>query len=64
MKSLLLCFLISSTAFAGLYDIKEKSIDGKEFNMDSLKGKPVLFVNIASQCGYTPQMTELEALHQ
>jgi glutathione peroxidase len=64
MKSLLLCLFISSTAFAGLYDIKEKSIDGKEFNMDSLKGKPVLFVNIASQCGYTPQMTELEALHQ
>lgn len=64
MKALFLGLIFSASAFAGFYDVKEKSINGKEFNMDSLKGKPVLFVNIASQCGYTPQMTDLEALHQ
>lgn len=64
MKSLILCLFISTAAFAGFYDVKEKSISGQEFKMDSLKGKTVLVVNIASQCGYTPQMTDLEALHQ
>ena len=64
MKMLFLCLFFSTAAFAGFYDVKEKSIDGKEFKMDSLKGKTVLVVNIASQCGYTPQMTDLEALHQ
>lgn len=46
-------------------DISETSIDGKKFEVDeNLKGKTVLFVNIASQCGYTTQMTDLEALYQ
>ncbi len=64
MKWLVLSVLISASAFAGFYDVKEKSIDGKELSMSEYKGKPVLVVNIASQCGYTPQMTDLEALYQ
>lgn len=64
MKWLILSCLFSSSVFAGLYDIKEKSINGKEFPMADLKGKTVLVVNIASQCGYTAQMTDLEALYQ
>jgi glutathione peroxidase len=64
MKSFLIGVLFSTSVFAGFYDVKETAIDGKEFAMDQLKGKTVLVVNIASQCGYTPQMTDLEALYQ
>jgi glutathione peroxidase len=57
--------LLTTGAFAqDLYSVKEKSIDGKEFLMSDLKGKAVLIVNIASQCGYTKQLESLEALYQ
>jgi glutathione peroxidase len=46
-----------------LYDFKVKDIDGKEFNLSSLKGKKVLIVNTASQCGNTPQYADLEKLY-
>lgn len=38
------------------------SIDGKPLPLSSFKGKTVLIVNTASQCGYTPQYTQLEAV--
>lgn len=41
-----------------------KAIDGKEVALAGFKGRPVLFVNVASRCGYTPQYKGLEALHQ
>src|SRR5262245_3820418 len=56
-------------AFAGgknvqtALDFKMKSIDGKEVDLASYKGKVVLFVNVASECGYTPQYAGLQELH-
>ncbi len=64
MKWLVFSVLFSTSVFAGFYDVKERTIDGKDIAMSEFKGKPVLVVNIASQCGYTPQMTDLEALYQ
>ena len=44
-------------------DFKVKTIDGKEQNLADYKGKVVLFVNVASKCGLTPQYKGLEALY-
>ncbi len=38
-------------------------IDGKAFDLKSLRGKTVLVVNVASECGYTPQYAELQQLY-
>ncbi len=65
MRALLIMLCLMGQAYAqNLYGIQEKSIEGKEFNTDSLKGKVVMIVNIASQCGYTTQLAALETLNQ
>jgi glutathione peroxidase len=40
------------------------TIDGAPLPLDRFRGKPVLLVNTASFCGYTPQYADLETLHQ
>lgn len=47
-----------------LYDFKVKDIEGKAFKMSSLRGKKVLIVNVASQCGLTPQYERLQMLYE
>jgi len=46
-----------------LYDFKATTIEGKAFNLASLKGKKVLVVNTASKCGLTPQYGTLQKLY-
>ena len=48
---------------AAFYGFKMKTIDGAEFDFNTLKGKKVLLVNTASECGFTPQYTALQELH-
>jgi glutathione peroxidase len=40
------------------------TIDGKPFNLGSLRGKALLIVNTASACGFTPQYKGLQSLHE
>ncbi|EOQ95700.1 glutathione peroxidase [Leptospira wolbachii serovar Codice str. CDC] len=46
------------------HDFKTVSIQGKEVSLSEYKGHPVLVVNVASKCGYTPQYEGLEKIHQ
>jgi glutathione peroxidase len=47
-----------------VYDFTVKSIDGKDVHLSQFKGKKILIVNVASECGYTPQYTDLEKLYE
>lgn len=49
-------------AASSLQSIPIRDIDGKDTSLKAFDGKVVLLVNVASQCGYTPQYKGLEAL--
>jgi len=42
-----------------IYDIKVNKLDGSAIDLNDFKGKKMLFVNVASKCGYTPQYAEI-----
>lgn len=46
------------------YDFSTESLEGEVFDFSQLKGKRVLVVNTASECGYTPQYEELQELYE
>jgi glutathione peroxidase len=46
-----------------IYDFKMKTLEGIEVSLSKFKGKKMLLVNVASECGYTPQYKNLQALH-
>ena len=46
------------------YSFKMKDIDGNEIDFKQYKGKKALLVNVASECGYTPQYAELQKLQE
>jgi glutathione peroxidase len=45
-------------------DFKMKTLAGKDVHLDKYRGNVVLIVNVASECGLTPQYKELQALHE
>ena len=47
-----------------LYDFKLNSLDGKPVDFGQFRGRKMLIVNTASKCGYTPQYTDLQKLHE
>ena len=56
----------SRTAMAeqSIYDFTLNAIDGKPVSLGSLQGKVLLVVNVASECGFTPQYAGLQRLHE
>jgi glutathione peroxidase len=47
-----------------VYQFRVENIKGTEVSMDAYKGKVLLIVNTASECGFTPQLKDLEELRQ
>ena len=70
MRSLVLALFFSIISISmidddkSFYDFKVNDIDGKEFDLSSLRGKKVLVVNVASKCGLTPQYEKLQQLYE
>ena len=53
----------TKTTSMPIYDITINDIEGKEIKLKDFKGKYVLFVNVASNCGFTRQYKDLQTLH-
>ena len=51
-------------AASGIYSFTLNSIDGNPAPLAEYKGKVILVVNVASQCGYTPQYSALESIYE
>ena len=49
---------------ANIYEFKVPSIEGGTIDFSNFKGKKILVVNTASECGYTPQYDGLEKLYK
>lgn len=62
--SLSLVALVTHATPQSLYDIKVKDVSGQEVSMAKYKGRVLVIVNTASQCGFTPQLKGLEQIYQ
>ena len=62
----LIMFALRNTLIANesmnLYNFSFEDIDGNQVNLEKFMGKPVLIVNTASRCGFTPQYANLQNL--
>jgi glutathione peroxidase len=64
MKLIISLFLVTLMNPQSIYDFKINSLDGKSIDFTAYKGKTLLIVNTASECGYTPQYADLQKLHE
>src|SRR5690242_14012290 len=64
MRTLLLILFFLFTKDSTVYDFYPYDIDGKVFDLSQYKGKKILIVNTASECGYTYQYEDLEKLYE
>lgn len=51
-------------AVSSIYDIKIKDVTGNDLDVSKFKGKKILFVNVASKCGFTKQYNGLQNLYE
>jgi len=65
--SLILFTSISKTKpkknMSSIYNIKINNIDGSPIDLNTYRGKFILFVNVASECGFTGQYEDLQKLY-
>ena len=54
----------STQAQTSIYDLSFTSIEGEAVSLKDFEGKYILFVNVASECGFTPQYEGLETLSE
>src|ERR1700756_2063343 len=54
----------ASTSVPAALNFTMKTIDGKAVDLSKYQGRVVLMVNVASECGFTPQYAGLEELHK
>ena len=69
MKNLILTIMAifsfsNIDAQESIYDLAINDISGNLIDLNEFKGKHILFVNVASECGFTSQYAGLEELHQ
>ena len=64
MKYLLIFFSLLFAKDTTIYDFKPVSIDGQAVDLSQFKGKKILIVNTASECGFTYQYEDLEKLYE
>jgi len=71
LKLILICSIVSWTTTIktqenkkmSMYNIKINDLDGNPINLEKFKGKYLLFVNVASKCGFTKQYADLQELY-
>ena len=67
MKALFLIFItigFMANSQENIYDFEFQTIEGKTQKMSAFKGKKILIINTASECGYTPQYEALQKVHE
>jgi len=64
LLALTMAQIVLAQSKPSLYDIPLKDIDGKPTSLKAYQGKVLLIVNVASECGFTPQYEGLEAIQK
>ena len=68
IKAIILGAMLAHISFtqaaSSLYEIPLKDLSGDKTSLGAYRGKAILLVNVASQCGYTPQYKALQATYQ